>query len=111
MSILLILCLRLYITSIASPMPPTPMILIPSILSIPSRFTLGMITDSYQTIFASCTRCCAMLTARTYPLSPTSPNTIVRSSTARFLKLETIAMISPRSIAGSLIFMPPAMFT
>ena len=35
-----------------------PMILIPSIVSIPSTFTLGMITVSYPSFFASWTRCC-----------------------------------------------------
>ena len=42
--------------------------------------TAGKITRSKPSFFASSTRCSAMLTARTSPLKPTSPNTTVFSS-------------------------------
>ena len=60
---------------------------------------------------ASATLCAASDTALTSPLKPTSPKATSLGLKALFLKLEVTASTMPKSMAGSMIFMPPVMFT
>ena len=64
-----------------------------------------------HSFLASNTLCSAMFTARTSPLRPTSPKQMVWSSiTISFLQ-EMIARTTPKSTAGSVIRIPPAILT
>ena len=70
------------IQDIASRTFDTPIRRIPSVRTSSVRDTFGKIQVSKPSFLASCTLCFAILTARTSPLSPTSPKQIVLSEIA-----------------------------
>ena len=76
-----------------------------------SRFDFGIRQLVKPILIASDTLWAAWETPLTSPERPTSPKISIPGSTSRFLKLDTSAITTARSRAGSFIFIPPAIFT
>ena len=77
-------------------------------VSKPFRLFCGMSIRLKPNFSASRMRCSIRLTGRISPESPTSPVIQVPASIAISILEESIALITAKSIAGSLTFMPPA---
>lgn len=78
--------------------------------SMPDRLCLGISIRWNPSFSASLIRCSMRLTGRISPLRPTSPAIHTPASISASMLLDRMALITAKSMAGSLTFSPPAMF-
>lgn len=88
----------------------TSLISIESFLLKPFRLLCGISIREKPSLSASCTRCSMRLTGRISPERPTSPHRHVSLSIDMSRLEDSTALMTARSIPGSLTLSPPAIF-
>ena len=99
------------ISDSASVKEDTPIVFMDSLFMAASMLELGMMQVVKPILSASLTLFKAELIPLISPASPISPISRVPSGITLLFMLEYMAQATPKSTAGSLIFMPPATLT